>query len=60
MIIDFHTHLFPDKIAEKTICSLADRSGLTPFANGMAGQLLEEMEEGHVDLSVVLPVVLRI
>lgn len=59
MVIDFHTHLFPDKIAEKTIQSLADRSGLSPFANGMAESLLEEMEEGHVDLSVVLPVVTR-
>lgn len=59
MIIDFHTHLFPDKIAEKTIQSLADRSGFSPFANGMAEQLIEEMEEGAVDVSVVLPVVTR-
>lgn len=59
MVIDFHTHLFPDKIAEKTIHSLAVQSGLTPFANGMAESLLEEMEEGDVALSVVLPVVTR-
>lgn len=59
MIIDFHTHVFPNKIAERTIQSLADRSQMTPYANGTAKQLLKEMEEGNVDVSVVLPVVTR-
>lgn len=59
MIVDFHTHLFPDKIAAKTIGMLAERSGMIPFADGTVDKLLQEMEEGDVNLSVVLPVVTK-
>lgn len=56
MIIDFHTHIFPDKIAEKTIESLAGKSGLTASTNGTLEGLLVSMETSGVDLSVILPV----
>lgn len=56
MIIDFHTHIFPDKIAEKTIESLADKSGLTASTNGTLEGLLVSMETSGVDMSVILPV----
>lgn len=56
MIIDFHTHTFPDKIAERTMKVLAERCGLTPRRSGTVGSLKESMKRGGVDLSVVLPV----
>lgn len=57
MIIDFHTHIFPEKIAEKTIEGLSKAGGTTAFSNGMADGLLSSMKEACVDMSVVLPVV---
>ncbi len=57
MIIDFHTHIFPDKIAAKTINFLAEKSGFHPYSDGTLSGLLEKMKEAKVDLSVILPVV---
>ena len=55
MIIDFHTHCFPDKIAEKAIEILRLRSGITrPFHSGTVDSLLELQKADGVDYSVVL------
>lgn len=59
MVIDFHTHIFPDAIAEKTIRFLQGQSGITPATNGTLNGLLESMECTGVDLSVILPVVTK-
>lgn len=56
MIIDFHTHIFPDKIAEKTIKLLSERGSMTPYSNGAVDGLVAEMERAGVDISVTLPV----
>ncbi|MBE6596091.1 MAG: metal-dependent hydrolase [Ruminococcaceae bacterium] len=56
MIIDFHTHIFPDKIAKKTIDLLAKKGGIPPFSDGSVDGLMSEMEKGSVDISVALPV----
>lgn len=56
MIIDFHTHVFPDKIAEKTIAILSAKSGFTACYNGTVAGLVGEMEKGDADLAVTLPV----
>lgn len=57
MIIDFHTHLFPEKIAASTIAQLEGRSGLKASCNGTREGLLDSMERAGIELSVVLPVV---
>lgn len=57
MIVDFHTHIFPDKIAPKTIKYLAEVSRTTPFTDGTLSGLQASMKEAGVDISVVLPVV---
>lgn len=57
MVIDFHTHVFPDKIAEKTVESLKARASLPAFSDGTVSGLRASMERSGVDLSVVLPVV---
>lgn len=56
MVIDFHTHTFPDKIAPQTIAALAEKSGSTPYRNGTLSSLLESMRKNGVDYSVILPV----
>ena len=55
MIIDFHTHIFPDKIANKTISYLMEKGGIPSFSDGKASGLLEKMEIAGVDISVALP-----
>lgn len=56
MIIDFHTHVFPDKIAQKTIDLLAAKAQIPPFSDGSVAGLLDEMEKGGADIAVTLPV----
>ena len=56
MIIDFHTHVFPDKIAEKTIAILSAKSGFAACYNGTLAGLVGEMEKGGADIAVTLPV----
>ena len=55
MIIDFHTHIFPDKIANATIDYLMEKGGIPSFSNGSASGLISKMNEAGVDISVSLP-----
>ena len=57
MIIDFHTHIFPDKIASKTIEFLSVKGGIPPYAEGTASSLASKMDKAGVDISITLPVV---
>ncbi len=55
MLIDFHTHCFPDKIAEKALTRLSFASGgMIPSTDGTSAGLLSLMDEQGVDISVVL------
>ncbi len=56
MIIDFHTHTFPDKIAEKVVQNLAKVSCTMPFTDGSQRGLLSSMTKSGVDYSITLPV----
>lgn len=56
MIIDFHTHTFPDKIAAAAIEKLSGLSHTKPFSDGTAGGLAASAKNAGIDLSVVLPV----
>ncbi len=56
MVIDFHTHIFPEKIAAKTIEQLEKRAGIKAATDGTLQGLLASMERCGVDLSVILPV----
>ena len=57
MVIDFHTHVFPDKIADITISTLSKNGGIPAHSNGKLEGLVCSMENGGVDISVNLPVV---
>lgn len=56
MIIDFHTHTFPDKIADAALTKLRAASHTVSFTNGTVSGLRESMESAGINWSVVLPV----
>ncbi|MDO4743052.1 MAG: TatD family hydrolase [bacterium] len=59
MPIDFHTHIFPEKIAEKTISFLEKQGNTTAFHHGCLSDLKQSMCQSGIDYSVVLPVVTK-
>lgn len=59
MLIDFHTHIFPEKIAKKTIDLLAQKSNGNPFTDGTDLGLVQEMEKSDADICITLPVVTK-
>ncbi len=55
MIIDFHTHCFPDKLAERAIPMLSERcGGLIPQTNGTVAGLKGHMAQAGVSISCVM------
>lgn len=56
MLIDFHTHTFPDKIAAAAIRELSARAKIPAHTDGTMQGLLDSMKRDGVDVSVVLPV----
>lgn len=56
MVIDIHTHIFPDKIAAEVIEKLSRISRAKYFSDGTLNGLLNSMKNCGVDISVVLPV----
>lgn len=59
MIIDFHAHVFPDKIAKKTVDYLAERGGHPYDYDGTVSGLISKMETAGVTLAVCLPVLTK-
>lgn len=55
MVIDFHTHFYPDKVAAKAIAFCSEKIGF--FADGTRAGLEESMRRSGIDLAVALPVV---
>lgn len=54
MLIDFHTHAFPERLAPRAIEKLShDSGGLVPQTAGTLASLKAEMEKDGVSLSVV-------
>ncbi len=59
MIIDFHTHVFPDKIAASTIGSLASNSGATAYTDGTVDGMIKALERANADIAIALPVLTK-
>ena len=61
MIIDFHTHAFPDALAPRAIASLVKACGgvYTPCTDGSVSGLVKAMDLFGVDISVVQAVVTK-
>ncbi len=59
MIIDFHAHIFPEKIAERTLGALSAVSGISPSTDGTADGLRRSMKAAGVVYSVNLPAITK-
>lgn len=59
-VIDFHTHIFPDRIAKQAVAALAEESGeYVPRTDGTLKGLLASMDHAGVSLSVVANIATR-
>ncbi len=56
MIIDFHTHCFPDAIAARAVPMLSERSGIPHFADGTVADLRASMRRSGIAASVLLQI----
>lgn len=61
MVIDFHTHVFPDDLAEKALSALLTgiEYSFTPVNNATVSGLLKNMDAWNIDISVVQPVITK-
>ena len=55
-MIDFHTHIFPEKIADSTITHLSNVCHMDPFTNGKEEGILNSARNAGIKCSVLLPV----
>ena len=60
MIIDFHTHTFPQQLAKRALEKLGGSEGLKPCTDGTNSGLIESMDRSGVDVSILLPVVTKV
>ena len=60
MIIDFHTHIFPDFLASRVLGNLSSYAGHPPSSNLTMTDTLAKMDEYNIDKSVVLSIATRI
>jgi len=56
MIIDFHTHCFDDRIADKAVKKLELKAHISAVHDGTKDGLISHLAECGVDMGVVLPV----
>lgn len=61
MIIDFHTHVFPDALAGRALETLLNNidAVITPVTDATVSGLLRHMKKSGVDISVVQPVITK-
>lgn len=61
MIIDFHTHVFPDDLAEKALATILGNLNnlFTPVNNATRSGLLKNMDEWNINISVVQPIITK-
>lgn len=56
MVIDFHNHFYPDKIAQKAIDKLSTGANIVAYTDGTLKCLSDDLRNSGYDLGVVLPV----
>ena len=61
MVIDFHTHAFPDELAAKAIFTLTNEIDnlYPPVHDGTLSGLVANMDAWNIDISVVAPVITK-
>lgn len=58
-MIDFHAHVFSEKIAGKTLDFLSEHCGTRPYTNGTPDGLSVSSDEAGISLSIALPVLTK-
>ncbi len=53
MIVDFHTHAFPDRLAARAVSELAQLAGTPSVLDGTVAGLLSSMDRAGIDTAVV-------
>lgn len=56
MIIDFHTHIYPDHVAEKTLRSVRAKAGIPSYGEGTLADLKSSLKRSGIDRAVVCSV----
>src|SRR5690554_3884870 len=56
MIIDFHTHVFPDFLAKRAIPLLEEKAKIKAFHNGTVSDLINKMDKWKIDKAVALSI----
>ncbi len=56
MVIDFHVHTFPEKIAARALETLSAKSRTSPYTDGTLSGLLHSMGEARISYAVLQPV----
>jgi len=59
MIIDFHTHAFPDSIAAKAIPALAKEGNIAAHTEGTTSSLLTSMDRAGINASIICSIATR-
>ena len=60
MIIDFHTHFYPEKVVERAMATAREKANLEPALNGTRADLIRSMKIAGIDYSVGLPLVTQV
>ena len=55
-IIDFHAHIYPEKIADKATQATGDFYNISPACTGTAESLISEGRKAGISRFVILPV----
>lgn len=58
-IIDFHTHAFPDSLADRAVAALQAGAGVKAAHDGRVASLLRSMDERDIELSVLCSIATR-
>lgn len=61
MVVDFHTHIFPDELSERALDVLLTNidNAIVPANNATLAGLLGKMDEWGIDVSVVQPIITK-
>jgi len=58
-IIDFHTHAFPDKLAERAVPLIAKEAGVPAVLDGKVSSLLCSMEHAGIERAIICSIATR-
>jgi predicted TIM-barrel fold metal-dependent hydrolase len=56
LIIDIHTHCFPDELAGRAVSLLAETAGIEAYTDGTVHDLKGSMRDADIGISVIQPI----